>query len=120
MDLAIIHARLATTVVLFSGIAGIWSLIRYLRGGQVDGSIWGMLAVGELLFLAQPIVGIMLWLGGARPARGIHLLYGAIVAFSLPAYFASTRGRDDRPALFAYSLILFFVLAIALRAMSTA
>ncbi len=120
MNLIILHARLATSVALFAALAGIWGLVLYLRGGRVSGSFWGILAAGELLFIAQSILGILLWMAGARPARGTHLLYGAIVALSLPAYYAFSRGRDDRRALFSYTLILFFLMAIAFRAMSTA
>jgi hypothetical protein len=107
-------------MLLFAGIAAIWGLIAYMRGKGVDSNYWGILVVGELLFLSQGIIGLILWLGDARPARGVHLLYGAIAVLTLPAYFTLSKGKDDRTATLAYTLICFFLVGIALRAAGTA
>ncbi len=120
MDLAQIHGRLATTVVLFTVLAGIWCLIAALRRRPLEGSIWGILAVGEILFLAQGVMGAILYLEGQRPTRGLHILYGAITALTLPAYYAISKGRDDNRAQWIYALLFFFLTAIGIRAITTA
>lgn len=120
MSLTLIHDRLATTMILFSLVAGLWGLVRYLRRQGIDGSYWGILATGELLFLAQALIGLTLWLQGARPDRGIHLLYGAVAVLTLPAVYAFNRGRDDRRALLGYALLLLFLVGISLRSIGTA
>jgi hypothetical protein len=120
MTLTGIHGRVANAMLLFSVIAAIWGLVLFLRGRKIDGNYWGILATGELLFLAQALLGAILWLQGARPARAIHLLYGIVAVLTLPAVYAFNRGRDDRRAALAYGLILLFLAGISLRAMGTA
>jgi hypothetical protein len=119
MTLQILHERIATSVELFMAIAALWGLVTYLRGRGMGSSYWGILAVGELLLVAQGTLGILIWLSGARPARGVHLLYGAVAVVTLPAYYAMSKGREDRGATLAYSLICLFLLGIGLRAIGT-
>lgn len=120
MDLTFIHARLSATIIAFSLIAAVWGLVQYARGRRVDGSYWGIAAAAELLYIVQGLIGVTLWIGGAAPARGIHILYGAVSVVALPAYYAFSEGRDDRAALLAYSLLFLFLAGIGLRAASTA
>lgn len=116
----LLHGRLANTVLLFNLVAGLWGVISYFRGRGVTSNYWGILAIAELLFIAQAILGASLWLGDARPARAaVHVLYGAVSVISLPAYFLFTRGRDDRPAALAYGALCLFLAGISLRAMAT-
>jgi len=120
MTLTELHTRLATSVVVFAALAGLWALFAYLRRRGVTGSLWGILAAGELLFLAQGVVGLILLLGGEKPARAVHILYGVVAAIGLPAYFAYSKGRDDREAALAYALLCFFLVGIGMRAFGTA
>jgi hypothetical protein len=116
----VFHDRLANTILLFNLIAGLWGVVSYFRGRGVTNNYWGILAIAELLFIAQAILGVTMWLGGARPAGStVHLLYGAVSAISLPAYFLFTRGRDDRPATLAYGVLCLFLAGISVRAMVT-
>ena len=120
MTLTDIHARLAITMLLFLSIAGIWGIANYIRKREITGTYWGILAVGEILIIAQIIIGIILWIDGARPARTIHVLYGIVAAISIPGYYAYTRGRDDRRTSLTYGLICLFIVGISIRAMGTA
>jgi hypothetical protein len=120
MDLISLHERLATAMILYSVIAGAWGIIGGLRRRPMSGNYWGIIAVAELLYLAQAVIGVTLWLGGARPARGVHILYGVVALLSLPAFYAMSKGRDDARAVWAYGLLFFFLVAITLRAMTTA
>ena len=120
MTLTDIHHNLATSVLLFMLIAGVWGIISYARGRSMSGNYWGILAVGELLILAQGVLGAVLWISGARPGRlGVHILYGVVAVISLPAYYAITRGRDDRQVVLVYGMLNFFLAAISLRAAAT-
>ena len=120
MSLSEIHDRLATSMLLFLAVAGLWGIGSSLLKHGMSGSYWGILAVGELLILAQAITGIVLWLEGARPARGIHLLYGAVALLALPGYYAYSRGQDDPRTARSFGLICLFLVGISLRAISTA
>lgn len=120
MDLSMVHERLANAVVLYSAIAGIWGIVGGIRRQTVSASYWGIIAIAELLYLAQAVIGLALWLGGDRPARGVHILYGVVTVLSLPGFYAISKGRDDSRATWTYGLLFFFLVAIALRAVTTA
>jgi hypothetical protein len=119
MSLSEIHSRLAISVMLFTGLATIWGLVSYIRGKRMGGQFWGILAIGEFLFILQIVFGIILWLGGARPMRDVHLIYGAVTVLAIPGYFAISKGRDDRTATLAYTLIFIFLVGISARAAMT-
>lgn len=120
MTLAVIHARVASAVVMFALIAGLWGIAARLRSLGVSANYWGVLAVGVILFIGQAALGALLWLTGARPTGGgIHLLYGALVAAALPFYYRLSKGRDDRTAALLYGLACLAVAALAVRAIST-
>jgi hypothetical protein len=87
MSAAEIHASLATTCILYAFILAAWGIWRYLRKEGLNGSYWGALVVGEVLFLAQGLIGVSLWLSGLRPAQLLHLLYGVVSALAIPAVF---------------------------------
>ena len=114
-----IHERLATTMVLFNLVGAVWGLVIYFRGRSIDGTYWGILAVGELLILGQAVLGFILWLQGAQPGRGIHILYGVVAAMTLPAVYGFSRGRDDRQMALGYGLVLLFLVGISWRAIVT-
>jgi hypothetical protein len=118
--LALLHARLAGTVALFTVLAGLWGLVAALRRRPVEAGYWGILGVGEILFLAQGALGVLLYVAGERPGRGIHILYGALTALTLPAFYVITRGRDDTRAQWAYTFLFFLLTALSLRAVATA
>ncbi|NIM93631.1 MAG: hypothetical protein GTO18_07960 [Anaerolineales bacterium] len=119
MNLHEIHAILGSSVVVYAGLAAIWGLITVMRGRGVDSNFLGVLAVQEILILAQGLLGVILYFGDSRPAQGVHILYGVVAAITIPAFFALSRGRDDRIAALAYTAICVFLAVIALRAVGT-
>jgi len=120
MTVVFLHQRLASAALLFFLVAGIWGLVAYFRRRGVGSEYWGILALGEVLILAQAALGVLLWLEGERPGRGIHIVYGIVAALTLPAYYAYSKGQDDRRATFTYGLICLFLVGIVLRAATTA
>lgn len=120
MTLSAIHGTLANSVLLFMVVAGIWGIVTRYRHQAITGNFWGILAVGELLILGQGLLGAYLWIIGERPGRmGVHVLYGIVAVIALPAYYAITKGRDDKYAALAYGFLCLFLAAISLRAMAT-
>jgi hypothetical protein len=118
--LALLHARLLITILLFFGALAIWGFFGYLRGQGVSGSYRGALAIGELLMLAQFILGVLLLLNGQQAYRqAIHILYGIVAIITLPGTFAYTRGRDGRWERLIYVAVCLFLCGIALRALTT-
>lgn len=118
--LTLMHARLLVTILLFFGFLAIWGFVGYLRGGGISGSYKGALAIGELLLLAEFIIGVALFIAGARPFRpSIHILYGIVAIITLPGAFAYTRGRDGRWEQLIYVTVCLFLCGIALRLLTT-
>jgi hypothetical protein len=119
MDRHRILKGLATASALFSTLAGGWAVISGGRRRGVDADRWGVLDTGRNLFLGQGTVSVLRWLAGTRLERGIHVLYGTVMAPTLRVYLAFRRGRDDRPAIWVDALLCFFLVGISLRASGT-
>ena len=120
MTLLQIHAALANSVLIFSVILGLYGLFLYVRKQGVSSSYWGALAIGEILYLTQGVVGVILYFAGDSPGRWVHILYGILSIITLPALFAFTRGREDRQVTLSYGLIGLFLGGVAIRAITTA
>jgi hypothetical protein len=119
MELPEIHARLATSFILFMLIASLWNFVAAARRQGVSGTALGILAMGELLALAQAALGLAMMFAGGSPARGVHLLYGATAVLTLPAYYTLSRGRDDRAASLVYGVLCLFLAIAGYRAALT-
>jgi hypothetical protein len=114
------HARLLFTILLFFGALTIWGFVNFLRGQAISGGYRGALAIGELLMIAQCLIGVALLLGGRHAFReAIHMLYGVVTVITLPGTFAYTRGRDSRYEQLIYAVVCLFLCGVALRAMET-
>ena len=115
-----VHDRLSVSVLLFMLALGLWGLWTYLRGEEVSGSLWGAMAIGEILIVVEGLLGAGLFLGGHRPARtALHLLYGLFMAVALPGAFSFTRGRSARSEALVYGLVALFLAGVAIRARVT-
>jgi hypothetical protein len=115
-----LHSRIANAAWLYMAILGLWSFINYVRGRGVDGSVIGILVVGELLMLVQAGLGLIMFLSGLYPARTIHFLYGSLAILALPALWVYTRGATDRRASLVWALAGLFMFGLVLRAIGTA
>lgn len=120
MGLLQVHQSLATACLIFSAIIAGYGFWLYFRKQSIDGSFWGVLAAGELLFLAQIVVGVVVLFTGLRPARiAVHLLYGVVLGLVLPGAYVATRAADSHREAGLYAVIGLFLAGISLRAMST-
>lgn len=120
MDLAEIHARLGNASLLYAVFVGLWGLFRFFRKQGVNSSFWGVLVIAEILILAHDALGAVLYFGGARPARSIHILYGIMTALVIPGIYAFTQGDNSRRAMLIYSVSLLVLAALIGRAVMTA
>ena len=115
-----IHSRLAMTVLYYCSALALWGLWRFFRRQGIDSNYWGALAIGEVLLIAQGVLGVILLLGaGASPGRSIHILYGAIGALTIPAVYVYTKGGDQRRDMLIYAVVMLFQVAILVRALMT-
>ncbi|MBA2775960.1 MAG: hypothetical protein H0U31_04425 [Chloroflexia bacterium] len=113
------HDRLAMTVILFFVVAGLWGLIEFARGGQLGGTIAGMLIVGQVLIIIQGGLGMVLFVFDERPDDIVHLLYGFTAVLVLPFVWSYVRDKAPRQGLLLYSLVSLFIVGLAIRGMTT-
>lgn len=119
MILTDIHCRVALAVVFFALALGVWGGVAFIRGLGVTGSYLGAIAVGEILVMAQGLIGVILVLLGRSPADWLHVLYGIVIAISWVAVYLYTHGETRRREMAIYSLVSFFVVGLAVRAIMT-
>lgn len=115
----VIHDRLSLTVLLFMGAVGLWGLINFARGGVLEGSISGGLAIGQVLIGTQGIAGLIVFFWGTRPQDSVHALYGIAAFVTLPFIWTYVRERHPRQGLFFYSTAALFIFGLAIRGIST-
>jgi hypothetical protein len=120
MSLVEIHGRLANTAMFYFLLLALWGLWRALRKQGIDSSFWGALAIGEILIILQGILGAILYFGGDRPARWVHILYGVVAVLVIPGLYAYTRGESERRVMLIYGITLLISVGVILRAISTA
>ncbi|MGW8249042.1 MAG: hypothetical protein ACWGO1_00240 [Anaerolineales bacterium] len=120
MTVADIHGRLGYTTLYFMVILAGWGIWRYFRKQGVDSNYWGALVIGEILVLAQGLLGAYLYIIGARPERSIHILYGVVTALVIPAVYAYTKGDEQRRVMLVYGSALLVSALLVLRAITTA
>jgi len=120
MDFVVeLHRIISSSMVLFLGFIGIWGFIRAIRSKGVDGSYMGALVIGELLIAFQAILGLVLVLGGERPGRVVHFIYGVFALVALPGLFAYLKGDDSNQSQWYYAIATLFLAGVAIRAIGT-
>jgi hypothetical protein len=118
--LVAIHRQLANTGVLYMFACGVWGLVMYARKRAMDANYRGILLIGYVLGDVIGLFGVLLLLGGARPADPLHILYGLLAALSLPAAAAYLQDKPDTRKPLVYGLVSFFVFGVLIRGIITA
>lgn len=116
--IAQLHASLANTMILFMLVCGVWGVAQSFRGG-LSPSLTGALVLGEGLVLVQGLLGIAGYLGGARPAVGLHWLYGASAAVTLPGIYGAVRNRSANFQALWLGAGALFIVGLSLRGITT-
>ena len=115
-----IHRGLAQSGILFFIALGVWALWLRFRSRPLDGSWYGAAAIGELLMIAEFLLGWLLYGQGlgenlARPF--VHILYATVAIITLPAaylYLSSLKDENVKTTLFA--IVSFFLMEVIIRA----
>ena len=113
-----LHAQLATTLVLFFALLGLWGLFLGIRASGPTPSYRGALVIGELAAIAQGALGLIVAL--ERPLEGIHALYGVALVMALPLAATLVRDRRPRGQSVALGLAALFAAGLAIRGIATA
>ena len=120
MDLLFgLHKNVATAIVLYFTIVGLWGLWLGVRGSGPTPNYIGALVIAEIAAIAQGLVGIVLLLSRA-PANSVHILYGFALAAAIPLAATLIRHRPPRAVSFAFGFIALFAAGLAIRGITTA
>jgi hypothetical protein len=124
MTLSQIHDGLADAAGLFVAVLGLWALFLRIRSMPLDAGWYGTAVVGEILLVAQGVLGLILYLQGfgvMLPRPFMHILYGVVAVVTLPAAYSYFGGlEDDRVKSLAMFFVCFFLWGIIVRASSVA
>ncbi len=120
MSLAQLHTLAGNAFLYFTAIIAIWALIHYVQRRELGSDFWGAVVIGEGLIAAQALLGLIMLVQGAQPARWVHILYGVVSLITWPSVFAITRGGTGRREALYWMLASVFLFGITLRAISTA
>ena len=115
-----LHANLLFTILLVFGALTIWGLVEAARSRPPGALYLSALRIGELLLIAQALLGVALLAGGLRPARPeLHVVYAVVAVVTLPAAQRYVRDRTPRQQMLTYALACLFLCAIVLRGVET-
>ena len=115
-----IHARFANTSLLYILAVSVWGYFRFFRRQGVSSAYWGALVIAELIVVAEALLGGYLWINGLRPARSIHVLYGALIPLLIPGAYLYTKGRGAQSEILIYGTAAIITVGLILRASYTA
>lgn len=117
MGLNDIHTIMFNAYIMFSVIMGLWAALMAARNQPISGNFWGALATITILAAVVAVIGIIMALSDMRPRDGrltLYFLYMGWLVVIMPGLFTMLRGRDDRAAAVAFSILAFFNVGVGL------
>jgi hypothetical protein len=115
MTLNDLHSILFNAHILYSLALGIWAAVMAIRSESISGSFWGAVATITILGVIITVVGVIMTVQGLRPDRLLtYYLYMSWLVVIMPGLFTLLRGRDDRNAAIAFSILCIFNAATSL------
>lgn len=114
----IIHNVLFNMQILYSIALGVYAAVLASRKETLSGNFWGSMLVYAGLNGFILLVGVLLLLNGYRVESSgrdaIYVLYMLFLCVIMPGLFSLFRGRDDRNAAIAFSLLALFNAAVSI------
>ena len=114
----VVHARLATALILYLAALGAWGIGLGLMGSGPSPAYRGALVIAELAVIVQGLAGIASI--AVRGPEWIHVLYGAALAVSIPLAATIVRQGSPRRTSLTLGLVCLFAAGLAIRGMTTA
>jgi CDP-diglyceride synthetase len=109
MSLNAIHSILFNMTILYSLLLGIWGAVMAARSESISGNYWGAVAINTILAAITLLVGLIMAAQGLRPPRTFtYFIYMVWLVIIMPGLYSLLRGRDDRSAAIAFSILSFF------------
>ncbi|MCS6835373.1 MAG: hypothetical protein NZ750_05065 [Anaerolineae bacterium] len=113
-----LHNVLFNMQALYSFALGVYAAILAAQNKSISGNFWGAVGTYTVLNVLILILGIILASRGEIVESGgrntIYFLYMAFLVVIMPGLFSLLRGRDDRNAAIAFSLLALFNASVSI------
>jgi hypothetical protein len=115
-----LHAALPFTLLLTLGALAVWGLGAAAFRHEPGRLYRSGLLIGQLLLLAEALLGVLLLASGLRPAQPeLHVVYALVALAVLPAAHRYGRELTPRQQGLMYALACLFLCAVVLRGLET-
>ena len=121
MDVVLsLHGRMATALVLYYTVVGLWGLFLGVRNSGPTPGFRGAIAIAVIASVAQGALGFVVFAFLRPPADALHVLYGFALVLALPLAASVVRDRAARGQSVALGFAALFAAGLAIRGIITA
>ena len=121
MDVVLsLHGSLATALVLYYTVVGLWGVFLGVRNSGPTPGFRGAIAIAVIASVVQGALGFAVFAFLRPPADALHVLYGLALALALPLAASLVRDRAPRGQSVALGLAALFAAGLAIRGIITA
>jgi len=121
MDLVLsLHGRVASALVLYYTLVGLWAIVQGIRDRGPNASLRGAIAVATIAAVAQGALGVLVLMFRGGPSDSVHILYGVALAVAMPLAATLVRDRTPRGQSIALGFAALFTAGLAIRGITTA
>ncbi len=121
MDVVLgMHQQLATVLVLYYTLVGLWGLVNGVRNLGPTPGFRGAIVIAEVAAIAQGVMGGLLFLFYRHPSDSLHILYGVAMVLAMPLAATYMRDRAPRGQAVALGFAALFTAGLAIRGITTA
>ncbi|MDQ2951626.1 MAG: hypothetical protein M3R54_05130 [Chloroflexota bacterium] len=121
MDIVLaLHGRLATVLVLYYVLVGLWGVWLGIRNSGPTPGYRGAIVIATVAAVLQGVIGVLVF-ALVRPSReSLHVLYGFALVLAMPLAATLMRDRQPRGQSVALGLAALFTAGLAIRGITTA
>lgn len=114
------HRQLATVLVLYFTLIGLWGLVNGVRNVGPTPGLRGGLVIAEIAAILQGLMGVLLFFFYRAPDDSLHILYGVAMVVAMPLAATYMRDRAPRGQALALGFAALFTAGLAIRGITTA
>jgi heme A synthase len=115
-----LHGRLATVLVLYYVLVGLWGIVLGIRNSGPTPAYRGAIVIATVAVVAQGVIGILVFALLRPPRETLHVLYGFALVLAMPLAATVVRDRQPRGQSIALGLASLFAAGLAIRGITTA
>lgn len=121
MDIALaLHGRLATVLVLYYVLVGLWGVWLGIRNSGPTPGYRGAIVIATVAAVLQGVIGLVVFAFVRPPRESLHVLYGFALVLAMPLAATLMRDRQPRGQSVALGLAALFTAGLAIRGITTA